>query len=133
MTDLRPYFTQTIGHNSVNVHRIATKRGTKIRRNESFTCAKFQPNWSMHSCFMVDFVKCAKRRKKLRKNPNFGCLYLGNGWSDFLQIENCIFFLPVNILTVWRAGFLGRTTHYCMSRSVWHTGFLGRTTHYRVS
>ena len=42
VTDLRPYFTQIIGHNSVNVHRIPTKLGTEIRLNESFKCAKFQ-------------------------------------------------------------------------------------------
>ena len=44
MTDLRPYFTQIIGHNSVNVHRIPTKVGTEIRLNEPFKCAKFQPD-----------------------------------------------------------------------------------------
>ena len=36
MTDLRPYFTQIIGHNSVNVHRIPTKVGTEIRFNFFF-------------------------------------------------------------------------------------------------
>ena len=56
MTDLRPYFTQIIGHNSVNVHRIPTKVGTQIRLNEPFKCAKFQPDPSTHSCFMADFV-----------------------------------------------------------------------------
>ena len=30
VTDFRPYFTQIIGHNSVNVHRIPTKVGTEI-------------------------------------------------------------------------------------------------------
>ena len=44
MTDLRPYFTQIIGNNSVNVHRIPTKVGTEIRLNEPFKCAKFQPD-----------------------------------------------------------------------------------------
>ena len=29
--------------------------------------------------------------------------------------ENHAFFLPVNILMVWRVGFLGRTTHYRVS------------------
>ena len=43
MTDLRPYFTQIIGHNSVNVHRITTKVGTEIRLNEAFKCANFSP------------------------------------------------------------------------------------------
>ena len=60
MTDLRPYFTDILGHNSVNVHRIPTKVGTEIRLNEPFKYAKFQPNPSTHLCFMADFVKCAK-------------------------------------------------------------------------
>ena len=39
VTDLRPYFTQIIGHNSVNVHRIPTKAGMEIHLNEPFKCA----------------------------------------------------------------------------------------------
>ena len=68
MTDLRPYFTQIIGHNSVNVHRIPTKRGTEIRFNEPFKCTKFQPDWSTDSRFMADFANCVKRRSRRRKN-----------------------------------------------------------------
>ena len=60
VTDLRPYFMQIIDHNSVNVHRIPAKVGTEIRLNEPFKCAKFQPDLSTHTCFMVDIVKCAK-------------------------------------------------------------------------
>ena len=67
LTDLRPYFTQIIGHTSVNVHRIPTNLGTEIRLNEPFKCAKFQPDWSMHSCFMADFAKCAKKSKRKKK------------------------------------------------------------------
>ena len=62
--DLRPYFTQIIGHNSVNVHRIPTKHDTEICFNEPFKCTKFQPDWSTNSRFMADFAKCAKRRRK---------------------------------------------------------------------
>ena len=74
MADLRPYFTRIIGRNSVNVHQIPTKIGTDIHYNEPFKCAKFQPDWSMHSCFMVDFAKYAKRSRrnkgeKNQKNP----------------------------------------------------------------
>ena len=29
-----------------------------------------------------------EKEKNEDKNPNFGCSYLGNGWSDFLQIWN---------------------------------------------
>ena len=67
VTDLRPNFTQIIGHNSVNVHRIPTNLGTEIRLNEPFKCAKFQPDWSTNLCFMADFAKCVKRRSR-RKN-----------------------------------------------------------------
>ena len=84
MTDLRPYFTQIIGHNSVNVHRSFTKLGTEVRLNEPFKCAKFQPYWSMHSCFMVDFAKCVKRRNR-RKKIKLWPLVSRNGWSDFLH------------------------------------------------
>ena len=54
VTDLRPYFTRIIDHNSVNVHRIPTKVGTEIRLNELIKCAKFQPDWSTNSCFMAE-------------------------------------------------------------------------------
>ena len=59
-TDLQPYFTLIIGHNSMNVHRIPTTRGTEIRLNEPFKCAKVHPDWSMHSCFMADFASVRK-------------------------------------------------------------------------
>ena len=54
----------------MNVHQIPTKLGTEIHLNKPFKCAKFQSDWSTHSCFMADFVKCAKRsrrRKQRRK------------------------------------------------------------------
>ena len=91
VTDLRPYFMQIIGRNSVNVYWIPTKLGTEICLNEPFKCAKFQPDWSTHLCFMADFVKCAKRsrRKKMKKTPQtlVACIS-ENGWSNFLQIWN---------------------------------------------
>ena len=74
VTDLRPYITQIIGHNSVNVNRIPTKRGTEIRINVPFTCAKFQPNWSTHSCFMADFAKCAKEVEEKTKKEKQTCI-----------------------------------------------------------
>ena len=60
VTDLRLYFTRIISHNSMNIHQISTKVDTEIHLNEPFKCAKFQPDWSTHSCSMADFVKCAK-------------------------------------------------------------------------
>ena len=80
VTDLRRYFTQIIGHNSVNVHRIPTKLSTEICLHEPLQCAKLQPDWSTHSCFMADFASVRKEEEKVEeKNSNFGRLYLGNG------------------------------------------------------
>ena len=39
---------------------------------------------------------------------------IGEGITELHRCENYIFFLPVNILTVWRAGFLGHTTLPCV-------------------
>ena len=64
VTDLRPYCTQIIGHNYVNVHRISTKLGTEIRLNEPFKCAKFQPDPSTHSCFISDLQSVRKEEEK---------------------------------------------------------------------
>ena len=89
MTDLQPYFTQIIDHNSVNVHRIPTKVGTEIRLNGPFKCAKCQPN---PACIRVlwQILRSVRneedeeeKTKKLKRN--FVCSYLGNGWSDLLQ------------------------------------------------
>ena len=86
VTDLRPYFTRIIGHNSVNVHRISTKRGSEIRLYAPFNCAKLQPDWSTHSCFIADFAKCPKKTKNEEKNPKLCPLV--SGWSEYLQIWN---------------------------------------------
>ena len=94
VTDLRPYFMQIIGHNSVNVHRIHTNLGTEIGLNEPYKCAKFQPDWSTNSCFMADFAKCAKRSSRRRKkNQNLadrisemdGAIFFKFGmWTPYL-------------------------------------------------
>ena len=57
--------------------------------------------------------------------------------------EKAVFFLPVNILTVWSPAFLAaRHTTVCLDKEILSSckythgvvaGFLGRTTHYRVS
>ena len=88
VTDLRPYFTQIIGHNSVNVHRIPTKLGAQIR--QPFKWPKFQPDWSTNSCFMADFAKCAKRRRKKtkKKTQSVATRISEMAESDFLQIWN---------------------------------------------
>ena len=71
VTDLRSNFTQIIGHNSVNIHRIPTKLGTEICLNEPFKCAKVQPDWSTHSCSMADLQSVRKEveEKNEEKTP----------------------------------------------------------------
>ena len=86
VTDLRPYFMQIIGHNSVNVYRIPTKLGAEIRLNEPFQYAKFQPDWSTIPCFMADFAKCAKRRKK---NPKLWLLVYQEWLERFSSNLEC--------------------------------------------
>ena len=98
MTDLRPYFTQIIGHNSVNVHRIPTKVGTEIRLNEPFKCAKFQPDPSTNSCFMADFAKCAKLRSiEEEKNEEIKtklCSLVSRKWKERFS-SNLVCRLPL--------------------------------------
>ena len=40
---------------------------------------------------------------------------IGKGITEIQKCENDVFFLPVNIPTVWCAGFLGYMTHYRVS------------------
>ena len=37
---------------------------------------------------------------------------IGEGITEIQRCENDVFFLLVNIPTLWRAGFLGRTAYY---------------------
>ena len=87
MTDLRPYFMQIIGHNSVNVLQIPTKVGTEIRLNEPFKSAKFQLDRSMRSHFMVDFIKCVKRSR--RKKPKLWLLISRKWLEQFFSHLEC--------------------------------------------
>ena len=86
MTTNRSCFTRIIGHNSLTVHKICTKFDSRIRLWTPFPCAKFQDYQSMHLHFIAIFASVRKDEEK--KNETFGCSYLGNGWSDFLQIWN---------------------------------------------
>ena len=85
-------FTQIIGHNSRNIHRICTKCDARIRLWTPFLCAKFQSDRSTHLRFVAIFASVRKHeeerkgKKNEEKNRNFGSSYLGNGCSDFLQI-----------------------------------------------
>ena len=67
-----------IGHTSVNVHRIPTKRSTDICSNELFKCC-IGVIWQI-----LRSVQKEEKTKKLKQN--FGHSYLGNSWSGFLQI-----------------------------------------------
>ena len=97
MTDLRPYFTQIIGHNSVNVHRIPTKVGTEIRLNEPFKCAKFQPDPSTHSCFMADFANVRNEEVEEEKNEEIKtkfCSLVSRKWLERVS-SNLVCRLPL--------------------------------------
>ena len=74
----------------MNVHRIPTKVGTEIRCNEPIKCAKLQPDWSTHLCFMVDFAKCANEEVEEEKSEEIKtkfCSLVSRKWLErFLQI-----------------------------------------------
>ena len=86
VTDLQPYFTQTIGNNSVNVNRIPTKLGTEVRLNEPLR----MPNFSSIGARIRVLWRILRgvRKEEEKTPPNFGRSYFGNGWSDFLQMWN---------------------------------------------
>ena len=96
MTDLRPYFTQIIGHNSMHVHRIPTKVGTQIRPNEPFKCAKFQPDPSTHSCFMADFanVRNEEVEEKNEEIKTKFCSLVSRKWLERFS-SNLVCRLPL--------------------------------------
>ena len=50
VTEVLSNFTRIFSHNSVIVHRIATKFGTEIYFKSPFKCATFQLVWSMGLC-----------------------------------------------------------------------------------
>ena len=92
VTTNRSCFTRIIGHNSWTVHRICTKVDARIRRWTPFLCAKFQGDRSTRLLVIAIFASVRKdeeeEKKTKKKKRNFGSSYLGNGWSDFLQIWN---------------------------------------------
>ena len=57
-------------------------------------CAKFQGDRSTRLLVIAIFASVRKdeeeeeEKKTKKKKRNFGSSYLGNGWSDFLQIWN---------------------------------------------
>ena len=71
VTDLRPYFTKIIGHNSVNVHRIPTKLGTEIRLMSPLSEPNFNPIGARIRVLwrILQSVRKEVEEKKQRKNP----------------------------------------------------------------
>ena len=90
VTTNRSCFTRIIGHNSLTIHRICTKFDARIRLWTPFLCAKFQGDRSTRLLVIAIFASVRKdeEEKNEEKKRNFGSSYLGNGWSDFLQIWN---------------------------------------------
>ena len=73
---------------------MCTKCDARIRLWTPFLCAKFQGDRSTRLLVIAIFVSVRKdeeegeKKKTRKKNRNFGSSYLGNGWSDSLQIWN---------------------------------------------
>ena len=90
VTTNRSCFTRIIGHNSCTIHRICTTCDARIRLWTFFLCAKFQGDRSTRLLVIAIFASVRKdeEKKTKKKKRNFGSSYLGNGWSDFLQIWN---------------------------------------------
>ena len=87
MTTNRFCFMQIISYNSRTIHRIHTKFDARIRLWVSFLCAKCQGDRNTCLHFIAIFISVQKHEEeKMKKKKNFGSLYLGNSWSDFLQI-----------------------------------------------
>ena len=120
------------------VYCIPANVGTEMRLYIPLLCAKFQGNRMWRSRFIAVFVSVRQEKeeeksriscehvKRFRSNLECGVLQLEGistakivlfhqGSTELRRCENCVFFLPVNILTVLRAGFLGRMTHYRVS------------------
>ena len=70
---------------------MCTKFDARIRLWTPFLCAKFQGDRSTRLLVIAIFASVRKdeeEKKTKKKKPNFGSSYLGNGWSDILQIWN---------------------------------------------
>ena len=105
---------------------------------------KFQLDKSLCLQVMSENAVCKMKEKMKKLFWNFVHFYLKICWKNVLQIwyvdlqhseasqqqiwlnsdkrspelhrcENYVLCLPVNILAGWHDGFLGRTTHYCVS------------------
>jgi len=59
---------QAIGHDSGNLSQICTKVGKEICVNVSILYTKFQPDPSMHLCFLAIFLSVQRDEKSKKKS-----------------------------------------------------------------
>jgi len=90
--------------------------------NEPFICAKFQLDWYLSSCIIAENVNVQNEEEKKNIYEILLAHILGFAASNLkyrlkfgyiCRHENYIFFLPVNILMVCHAAFLGCMTLPC--------------------
>ena len=62
---------------------------------------------------VVNTIKCLPY---LEDSYNAKMVCFGEGAIELCTSEKAVFFIPVNMLTVWCAGFVGCTTRYRVSR-----------------
>ena len=94
---------------------------------------------------LTPWQKKRKKEKKTKKTkPIFESLYLGNAWRDFVTIWNVRYWRWRASLKQKSSGFVKAAQRYIYVKipllfflliysRVWRAGFLGCTTHYRVS
>ena len=148
MTTNQSWFRKIIGHKSLTVHQICTKFDTRICLWTAFLCSKCQGDRSTRLRFIANFASVRKHEeeeKNEEKEPKLWllvtrkwlewfprmwtplaggqlCSKFGSNWIRY-NWDTMVWnwrFLPVNILTAWRAGFLGGTTLSCVLISITH-------------
>ena len=87
------------------------KRGRKIRRKKTKKLSQFLKS---HISGMPESIslKCGMWSAEVGGNVHSKIRLVSSRRHRATEVGNCVFFLPVNILTELRAGFLGRTRHY---------------------
>jgi len=129
----------------VTIYSIATKFGIRICPYPTFQCTEFQGNRIMLLCFMTIFTLWQKEGRNSPNFRRFIYLRktlhdLVENWNvrwwhwptfplqksfSFIKVSQSYVYVKIALLffllithgcgVVWYAGFLGRTTHYCVS------------------
>ena len=86
----------------------------KKKSEEKFECPNPISGW----CKFNQFFLCGLPYLVDSYNKKMVCF--GEGVMELYMCENAIFFLPVNMPTVWCTGFLGHMTHYHVSWYFYH-------------